>query len=491
MVRQKLSQLLLYRWRYLLAYTLFSVALGTLLVVAGFFLPGGLAEGEIRSALLSESLSPGGLFQLQPDELIYLPYYLLQAASISVFGFTPFAIKLPSIVLGFISALGILYLLNLWYRRNVAIVTAMVAVTTNQFLLASQAGQPGITYITLTTFVLIAASMIAQRTTYGHLWVIFGFALAAISLYMPLNAYVLLALLATALVHPHARHLLKHQASKTVIAIGSLVFLLILSPLAYGAFKQPEVLRLLAGIPNGLSNLGANAAELFRQYGQVYAPYSGEVLIPVYGLGIILLLALGLYRLLSTKYTTKSYILSFWLVLMIPLVFLNPEFVSITFVPVVLLLALGIDYLIWSWYRLFPRNPYARVFGLLPLAVLLGGLVASSIDRYAYGFHYDSSVQRNYTFDLNILSDELKVRDKDESIVLVVSKENEQFYQAYARHQAHVDDITVVTWLPKDDARLVVAERAVRDSSNVPVDILVAGTAANADRFYLYKSDDR
>ena len=489
MVRQKLSQFLLYRWRYLLAYSAFAVSLAVLLVVAGFYLPGGLSDGEVRSALTSEGLDPKSLFNLQPDELIYLPYRLLQAASIALFGFSSFAIKLPSIVLGFFSALGILYLLNLWYRRNVAIVTAMIAVTTNQFLLASQAGEAGITYIFLTTLVLIAASMIARRSTYAHLWVIIGFVLAAISLYMPLNIYVLVALIFTALIHPHARHLLRHDSSKPVIAIGLGLFLIIISPLIMGVVNEPQLLRTLAGIPERFDTVLANALELFRQYGQVYAPYSGAVLIPVYGLGILLLLVLGLYRMVSTKYTTKSYILSFWLALLVPLVFLNPEFVNITFVPVVLLMALGIDYLIWSWYRLFPRNPYARVFGLIPLAVLVMGLVVSSIDRYAYGFHYDRDVYSSYTFDLATVSKELESYEKSEKVTLVVAKENEPFYQAYARHQRFVDDMTVTTAQTASTERTLFVERDVRDKTLVPTKILVSGTSVAADRFYLYKSD--
>lgn len=489
MVRQRLSQFLLYRWRYLLAYTVFSIALGTLLIVAGFYLPGGLSDDEVRSALISEGLNPSGLFNLQPDELIYLPYRLLQAASIALFGFSTFAIKLPSIVLGFFSALGILYLLNLWYKQNVAIVAAMIAVTTNQFLLTSQAGQAGVTYVLLTTLILIAASMIARRTTYAHLWVIGGFVLAAISLYMPLNIYILVALMITAMVHPHARHLLKHESSKLVIAIGSVLFLLIISPLVIGIINEPEVLRILAGIPENFNNVAANAKELFRQYGQVYAPYSGEVLIPIYGVGILSFVALGIYRMLSTKYTTKSYIMSFWLVLLIPLVFLNPEFVSITFLPVVLLIALGIDYLIWSWYRLFPRNPYARVFGLIPLAILLGGQVVSNVDRYAYGFHYDASVYRSYSFDLSILSRELRTHDKNETVSLVVSDDNKAFYEAYARHQDFIKNMPVTAWDTRPQSGTVIVERTVRDRTAIPTEILVGRASHNADRFYLYKSD--
>ncbi|HRJ06426.1 MAG TPA: glycosyltransferase family 39 protein [Candidatus Saccharibacteria bacterium] len=489
MVSQKLDKFLLYRLRFVLAYLLFSVALATLLIVAGFYLPGGLTDGEIESALISDNLNPTRLFSLLPEELLYLPYRLLQAASIAVFDFSSISIKLPSIILGIASALGILYLLNLWYRRNVAIVGAIVAVTTNQFLLTSQAGHAGITYIFLTTYILIAASMIARRSAYARIWVIVGFILAAISLYMPLNLYMLLALLITAFIHPHARHLLLRKSSKPIVLLGSVIFLALISPLVLGLVHDISLVPTLLGIPTDWSAIWPNLQELFNQYARFYEPRSGAVLVPIYGLGIVLLILLGLYRLVTTKYTTKSYIISFWLVLLIPLVILNPSFISITFVPVVLLLALGIDYLIWSWYRLFPRNPYARVFGLLPLAVLIAGLAISNVDRYVYGFHYDKEVYAAYNFDLGVLTNELKNIDKNETVYLVVSPENAAFYANFSKHQNYVSSLQVVsTSKGLSPESTLIVERSLHSQVNrIPSKIIVSRASHDADRFYLYK----
>ena len=488
MVRQTINSLAFYRLRYPLAYVTFALALASMLIVAGFYLPGGLAQDEIRSALISDGLDPTKLYALSPEALIYLPYRLLQAASISAFGISLVGIKLPSILLGFFSALGILYLLNLWYRRNVAIAAAIIAVTTNQFLLASQAGQAGVAYIFLTTMVLIAASMIARRSAYAKLWVIAGSVLAAISLYMPLNIYMLLALALTAVFHPHARHILFRKSSKVNIGIGMVLFLIIVSPLIIGAINDPSILRTLLGFSEGISNFSANAAVLLTNYTHFSTPSSATVITPVYGLGLVLLIALGVYRLLSAKYTARSYILSFWLVLLVPLVCLNPGFVSITFVPVVLLIALGVDYLIRSWYRLFPRNPYARVFGLLPLSVLMIGLVVSSIDRYVYGLHYDRSVYDAYTYDLSILSKELRSMDESTQVKLVVSRESLAFYQSFSHHQRYVDLFVTPDLTAKASADVTIVERdLVKRVSDTPSKILVTRTASDADRFYLYK----
>ena len=133
MVRQRLTKFAFYRYRYVFAYTAFGVALAALLLLAGFYLPGGLTDTEIHSMLVSDSLSISHIFSLPPDQLVYLPYRILQSASIAVFGVSVISIKLPSIILGFMSAIGLVYLLNLWYKKNVAIIVAIIAVTTSQF----------------------------------------------------------------------------------------------------------------------------------------------------------------------------------------------------------------------------------------------------------------------------------------------------------------------------------------------------------------------
>jgi hypothetical protein len=490
MVRQKINKIAIYRLRYVLAYLTFAVALAVMLLIAGFYLPGGLAASEIRSALISDHLNPSQLFNLSPEELIYLPYRLLQAATISIFGISILGIKLPSIILGFISALGILYLLNLWYHRNVAIIVAIIAVTTNQFLLASQAGQSGIVYIFLTTTILIAASMIARRSAYAKAWLLAGFVLAGISLYMPLNIYMLLALAITALFHPHARYLVVRKASKPIVLFGVVVFLAIISPLTLGIINDPSVIRTLLGIsPESIANVPDSAATLYRNYTQFAQPTTSAVIAPVYGLGVVALIVVGLYRLFSAKYTARSYILSIWLLLLVPLVCLNPAFVSITFVPVVLLLALAVDYLIGSWYKLFPRNPYARIFGLLPLGVLVVGLVVSNFDRYVYGLHYDRSVYSTYSYDLPILSKKLRTLDKDSTVQLIVTKENQEFYKSFSVHQDYVKEIIVTTDTNiSERATVTIAERSIKESiDSLPSEILVTRTTNDADRFYLYK----
>lgn len=492
MVRQRLTKFAFYRYRYVLAYSVFGLSLAALLTLAGLYLPGGLTDSEIKSVLISDSVNTAQLFSLPPDQLVYLPYRLLQSISIHTFGISIVSIKLPSIILGFASAIGLLYLFNLWYRKNVAIIAAIVAVTTNQFLLASQAGRAGISYIFLTTMVLIAASMIARHSTYAKIWALVGFALAAISLYMPLNIYMIMALILTALIHPHARYLIFKKSSKIIIAVGSVIALLLTSPLIAGILRDPSILKRLLGVPANFDTVLSDAQTMLQNYISFTAPTAGNIITPVYGLGLVILIAIGIYRLFTTKYTARSYLLSFWLVALVPLILLNPEFVSITFVPVMLLVALGVDYIISSWYKLFPQNPYARVFGLAPLGILIIGLVLSSIDHFAYGLHYDKAVYSSYSYDLPLLQKKLRSLDKDSNVVMITSKDTQAFYTSYANHQKQIKSLTITSnasTLPAAD--LVIAERSfVSSIKQIPTEILVTRSSENANRFYLYKNTE-
>ena len=491
MVRPRLTKFAFYRYRYVFAYTVFGLTLAGMLLLAGFYLPGALTNTEMHSALVSNNVDASEVFNLPPEQLIYLPYRLLQSVSLDIFGVSVISVKLPSIILGFASAIGLLYLLNLWYKKNVAIIAAIIAVTTSQFLLASQAGQAGVSYIFLTVMVLIAASMIARQSTYARIWALIGFGLAAISLYMPLNIYMLLALILTAIVHPHARYLVFQKSSKPIIGIGLVISLIIALPLILGIIHDPSILRTLFGIPESFNDILDNASMLVGNYGNFANPTSSSIITPVYGLGLVGLIFVGFYRLFTAKYTARSYLISFWLAALIPLVVLNPEFVSITFVPVMLLVALGVDYLISSWYKLFPKNPYARVFGLVPLGVLMIGLVLSSVDRYAYGLHYDSAVYASYNYDLPLLQHKLRSLDDGTSVVLVTSKNTIDFYTIFAEHQKYIQSLTVVSKssnLPPAD--ITITERDFAPSvKKIPSEILVTRSSSNADRFYLYKND--
>lgn len=473
----------LYRWRYFLGYGLIGLILLSVFIVAGLYIPGALSQAEMDSVINSDTIR-FSLSNFDPASVVNLPYHLMQRASIELLGISNFSIKLPSLILGLLSAVGMLVLLRTWFRRNVAVLTTILVITTGQFLFVAQSGTQGIIYIFWSIWLLVAAMMVSRGAKGGELWKIILFGIAALSLYTPLSIYILVALMSAAILHPHLRYLMR-RLPKTKLLIASICALILVAPLGYIIWLDSSVGLTLLGIPSSWPDFQANAFQLLRQYFDFLSPSSGTLMTPVYGLGSMILILLGIFRLVTTKYTARSYITASWIILLLPVLIINPNFVSITFVPVVLLMAMGISTLLSNWYRLFPRNPYARLAGLIPLAVLIGGMVLSGVDRYMYGYQYDPQTAGNFSQDLRLVNKQLKNKDRG-TVALIVSDKELAFYNVLARHQT--DLLVAPATAPITAPTIIVSHDAYVKSVTEPSRIVTDGMSSDADRFYIYKT---
>jgi len=396
------------------------------------------------------------------------------------------SIKLPSLLLGLLSAFGMLILLRMWFRENVAVLTTILVITTGQFLFVAQSGTASIVYIFWSIWLLVGAMMVSRRAKLTGLWKIFLFATAALSLYTPLSLYILLALISAVILHPHLRYLVR-RLSKVKLLIAIFFALILVAPLGYVIFRHPQIGLTLLGIPSEWPNLQENIIQLLQQYFDFISPSSGMLMTPIYGLGSMVLILLGIFRLVTTKYTARSYIITAWIILLLPVLSINPNFVSVTFVPIMLLMAMGISVLLTRWYRLFPRNPYARLAGLVPLIVLIGGMVLSGVDRYMYGYLYDPQTVNNFSKDLRLLNDQLADKTRG-STAIVVTKNESSFYAVVARHTTN---LTIAAGPPPSTATTIVTHEAHATTPTIatPYRIITDGTSHGSDRFYIYKTD--
>jgi len=482
---QQITEYFFYRWRYILGYGLIIISIVALFLVAGFLIPGGLTHSEMNSAVTSRAVtfSPSAF---EAGSVVNLPYHMLQRASMWAFGVTQFGIKLPSLILGILSALGMLLLLRTWFKQNVAVLTTILVITTGQFLFLAQNGTASIVYVFTTVWLLYAAMMVSRRARFSSAWKMILFGIAALSLYTPLSIYVLIALTSAIVLHPHLRFLVR-QLSKLKILFGTLFLLMIIAPLIYAVIRHPEIGLQLLGIPDHTPNLGANIKQLFSQYFSFLSPGgSGLPLSPIYDLGSVLLILLGVYRLITTKYTARSYIISIWVVLLIPVLLINPQYTSVTFIPVLLLLATGINLLMSYWYGIFPRNPYARFAGLIPLVVLIGGIVFSGVDRYMHGYEYTPEVRATFSNDLSLLNKQ--IRANQDPTTLVVSSNEMAFYRLVAERHQNIALAEAPSVASSSTTILSQAAFNAMRPRATPYRIVTNGQQNDADRFYIYKT---
>lgn len=475
-----INQYQLYAKRHIIGYSLVGLAVVSLLVVAGLFVPGGLSHAETQSVVTSSALSINGF---NPAAVVNLPYHLLQRLSIDLLGVTNFSIKLPSLLLGALSIFGMILLLRMWFRQNVAIIATALVITTGQFLFVAQNGAPSILYIFWSVWLLVAALKISRKTRFITIWKIALFGIAALSLYTPLSAYILIALLSAMILHPRLRFIAR-RLSRWKLAFAIVCSLILLTPLAYAISKQPSLAMTLLGVPQQWPDIWTNSTQLLRQYFDFVSPSNGALVLPVYGLGSMIFIGLGILHLFTTKYTARSYIIIAWVVLLAPILVFNPHLTVATFVPALLLMAMGIYTMLRSWYRLFPRNPYARIAGLIPLAVLIGGMFLSGVSRYTYGYLYDPNTANYFSKDLRLLNRQLRKPDQKPT-TLIVTKQEEAFYQAVAKRKKN---LTVNSASTSPTNTTIVSHDAyiAAKPDRTPSLILTDGKSQNSDRFYVY-----
>lgn len=473
-----LSDFLTYRFRYQIGYGLIIVAFMSLLVIAGLYIPGGLSAGEMKNFVQTAALDTQNISTLAIPNM---PFYAAQRLSMDILGPTTFAFKLPALICAFITGIGAVLLLRRWFRANIAVLATVIMITTGQFLYIAQSGSASITYVMWSVWLLLTATMITRSEKYKKFWKVLFFIIMPLSLYTPLSIYLVVAICSAGLLHPHVRYVLKRMSRPHLILL-IVLSLIIAAPLGYLIAQKPYLALQLLGAPSSWPpDIWNNFKILLQQYLNFMSPQSGILMTPFLGLGSIALIILGAWQLFTIRYTARSYTLTAWIILLIPVLIVNPQFTSITFVPLLLLLASGLSYLLKSWYSLFPRNPYARFVGMMPLTILVGGLVVSGLDRYFDGYRYDPVTATSFNRDLALFNEQVRGNN---TTTLVVTRSEKPFYDAVASY-ADADSIIVTTTVP-DKPDFAATKAAHVSVTFEPKKIITTDVSNDSDRFYIY-----
>jgi len=459
----------IYRWRYWIGYGLISVILISILTFAGFFLPGGLTEKELQSVVVSNSLDLGNL---NTFAIANLPYHILQRVSIGLLGVNIISIKLPSIILAFVSIICAIIMLRIWFKPNVSILAVLIAISTGQFLFMTQDGTPDGMCLMWSILMLLTATIISRTHRFRKSLIAVFAVLTALSLYTPLSIYILIAIGSAVIIHPHLRYLIK-QIPKIEIILGTTLALILTTPLLVSIVKDPGLGLILFGIPTKLPNFNQNIILLGAQYFGFNKPSSSTILTPFFELSSMLIIGLGVYAVAKHHATARSHIIAIWSLVLIPVVIINPGLAAITLFPMVLLLAKGLNKLLFYWYGLFPRNPYARIGGLVPIITLVLVLVLSGADRYIYSYRYDPTVVSNFSRDLKLIPKNTQN--------LLVSKDEFAFYKVVEAHNKTFK----VTTVPISNTFL--ATRSASKQTGYHIEkIITTFNSKDSDRFYMY-----
>lgn len=486
-MKKYVIDLFVYRWRYVFGYGSLILVLVSAMVIASLYSPGGLSEAEIAAMATNGELSISNIST--PN----LPFHLLQHVMFSLFGVSILTVKLPSIIFSIMASVAIFFLLRRWLKPNITILSMLIIVATSQYLFISQSATPNVLYVLYSALILLFTSLIMQHAKYAAVWKTCLGAILAISLYTPYFIYINLGLVIVALLHPHTRYFIFKKQERANWITASVVFIALIMPLLYMSASNPNLIEQLLGIPKFDNiDLVTSTKQLIYSYFWIEPIVLNGKILPFIDYSALALAVLGVIVLITQRHSARAYMIGAWTALTIPLLIIQPDLTAITTVPIIILLAVGLETLLHEWYKLFPKNPYARGTGLFFTVALVTVMVVSGIDRFTNGYRYMPTAAREFNDDISLVKQ--IIDDRPVRTLIVVDKSEKPLYEALARYNYNDLKLIIVTASEgnSDDIGNAIVTHEARNQL-VQNSWVLQGITTNdryheADRLYVYKT---
>ena len=409
----------MYRYRFVIGYIILGLAFTILLFLLPFIAQKGLSDVEINSATDSYYLGKAGILN---GDLVDLPYRVLQKFSIAIFGLTTFAIKLPSIIIGLGLGALLILLLNRWFKSNVSLLASCLIILSTPFLFLAGSGTPLIMLVFWPTLLLWLGSKIQGETRPKPMYC-FIFAIAMLlSIFTPYMIYFAIFCVLFVASQPHLRFVVKNLPKIPLIIVG-IILLSGFIVLGISIVKHPAVIMEL------LFARDYEASSFFNNIISALAPAfswrstaESVFLSPLISLPIFALVLIGLFSTTKGFFASRNSIASILIVFCLIITGFNPDAIVFIILPLSILIAHGLKYILEKWYGLFPENPYARISAMLPLTILFAIMIIPNLLQYVYGYRYNPNIANEFNYNLDVIRDNLN------SETLYV-KDNYDFYK--------------------------------------------------------------
>lgn len=399
-----ISKLFLYKHRFVIGYVVLGLIFTALLFSMPIVAQTGLSEAEMESATSSYYLGKTGIMN---GDLVDLPYRLLQKFSIMIFGLTAYAVKLPSIIMGLLLGFLLILLLNRWFKNNVSLLASCLIVLSTPFLFLAGWGTPLIMLVFWPTLLLWLGSKIQGEKRPKPMYS-FIFVLAMLlSVFTPYMIYFAVFCVLFVLFQPHLRFILKNLP-KLPLALVCLILIAGFTMLGVSTYNHPgTIMELLFAdgfqIGDFFNNIATGLAPVFSWHNTVESVF----LSPLISLPLLALALIGLFSTTKGFFASRNSIATILLVFCLVITGFNPNAVVFFILPLAILVAHGLKYLLEKWYGLFPENPYARISALLPLAILFGLMLVPGSLQYIYGYRYNPNVADEFSYNLEAIRENL------------------------------------------------------------------------------------
>ena len=476
--RKKLESYFLYRHRFGLGYTILFILFAALLFLLPLFSPNGLSTAEMESTITSVELSKESVVN---GDVIDLPYHLLQKVSIHFLGLTPYAIKLPSILIGLFLGILLILLLNRWFKNNVALLASILTVLSTPFLYLVGSGTPLIMIVFWPTFLLWLGSKIQGEKRPRISYCFFFIFALIVSIFTPYSLYLAALIGLYVLAHPHLRFAVKNLP-RIPFVFASLLGLAGVVFLVYNIIKIPTTgAALLFTSDFSFHNFFVNIRDGFLPFLSWSGNIESTLLSPMIGLATLVLALAGLISTAKGFFASRNSIASLLLFYTVLITGLNPDMAILLILPLAIFIAHGLRYIIDQWYGLFPENPYARFFGAIPITIFVGLIAISATLHFIYGYRYNPIVANEFNDDLALIYSEVP-----ENTTFVIPAETFE-YRFYRLLEGKSNYHVVSSFSEVDDGHFATLGLSDRADSKKLSRIITNSRSVSADRIYLYE----
>jgi hypothetical protein len=461
----------LYKYRFQIGFGLLAV-FATIFAALDFAkIPNGLAATEITSATAASKLNLATIFG--GSDFANFPFLALQHFAINLFGFTTFAFRLPSVILMLLAIAAITFALVRYNRKNIAVMTGFLLVSSPLFMSLARSGSSGSMTIFLLSAIMLISIIIAsgkfhrwQSATLKILLCIF----AALLVYSPGGIFIIALFVAIGLLSPKTRYeVFRNKSYKLVI--GSALSLAIISPLFISALHGHFDWNLV-----GFAHWNfANSHLAFGLFFIIDGGLIGGIIAPALNAAVIVLVAYGIFRLARAINSARARLVLPLFLFAIIFALGDPELSFWLFAPVAFALASGMDGLVGTWYDFFPKNPYARIFALPLIAVLVLSIGFSSVGGYFANDFYSSRTVSSLNREFDAVRSELS---RNSAQTLIVPKAQFAFYSGLTRDFAK---LSITDKVPEHFAKNTLVLSSVSRKSTTQIPTKIAADFAKND----------
>ena len=156
-------------------------------------------------------------------DLVDVPYRALQKVSIMLFGLTPYAIKLPSILVGLILGLLLILLLNRWFKSNVSLLASCLVVLSTPFLFLAGNGTPLIMIVFWPTLLLWLGSKIQGEKRPKPMYSLLFAVAMLLSIFTPYMLYFAAFCIIFVFLQPHLRFVIRSLPRLPLSIVSALI----------------------------------------------------------------------------------------------------------------------------------------------------------------------------------------------------------------------------------------------------------------------------